>query len=767
MHCRTRALVVATTLVLSSCTGTSTPDATPETAPETTASSTTTDGPAQSLGEPEDPDPPERLGPAFSKMTEPGVGGRITSIVWDDTSTDRLLIGGDMLGIAITEDLGATWTNTTGLASWEIGDIAATRSGDGRLWTGSLSGPQSSVDDGRTWALSRDGMPAISDSQYSLAIETILVDPTNPDTLFAFNGNQRNWAAPGSYRDGIWTGDGSVWTSTDSGTTWTALGIVAPGANVRSAVLLGGQPSMILAATDSAGARISLDGGATWGDASTGLPHSDTYDVLAHPTDPSQAWIAVGSGPLGDDGRHVPGGIWRTDDGAVSWTAVNDGLNIVGNQTIGDTAAFHQIVSSPADPDRLYTSNVAPGQAAVYRSDDGGSTWNVIADGATIRPNPYEGALRAFDIAVHPADADRVAIGSDDALLASVDGGVNWSDLTTIEDSTADFFQGRGYSGLVSTDVVFDPADTEREVLLGFDGGNFIQSLDGGTTWRRSVQDVSAWGGAIEAAWSPNAPDRIYVLLGQFSNFRGIGVSDDGGATFDLVAGAAAGLPEIGNIGAGTAEQGPRGLAVSSDDGADRVFAAIGGQLFGSTDGSVFEAVPGLTDVRDVAVTADGTTWIATAASVMRSTDGVGFDPVPAAPVGATHLFTSAAEPDHVYVVSFRQQDGGVSRWHGDGWETVFEDPFAHGFAVDPTDPTRMAVVTSEPAFHDVSSATGVYLSIDGGRNWAVMNDGLPMTRLRTAEFDPHEPDRLVVGTTGRGFYEVSFSQATGSAPAG
>jgi len=41
-----------------------------------------------------------------------------------------------------------------------------------------------------------------------------------------------------------------------------------------------------------------------------------------------------------------------------------------------------------------------------------------------------------------------------------------------------------------------------------------------------------------------------------------------------------------------------------------------------------------------------------------------------------------------------------------------------------------------------------------------VVNTGLPMTRLRTAEFDPHEPDRVIVGTTGRGFYEVSFTSA-------
>ena len=82
---------------------------------------------------------------------------------------------------------------------------------------------------------------------------------------------------------------------------------------------------------------------------------------------------------------------------------------------------------------------------------------------------------------------------------------------------------------------------------------------------------------------------------------------------------------------------------------------------------------------------------------------------------------------------------------------------------MDPTNPDNLAVVTTEPAFNDVSGATGVHLSSNGGQTWTAITNGLPMTRLRTAEFDPTNPDRLVVGTTGRGFYEISFSKALGA----
>ena len=713
--------------------------------------------PGRTTGAPEPPNELAELGSSFTKITEPGVGGRITSITFDPVDPNRLFVGGDLLGIAVTDDFGDTWQSTTGLASWEIGDINSTPSADGRIRTGSLSGPQASVD-GLSWELSRNGMPAISDSRYSLAIESVLIDPSNPDRILAFNGNQRNWAAPGAIgADGAWEGDGSVWESTDSGDNWNQLATVAPAANVRSAAF-NSDGSQLFAAVANRGAFTSNDSGQTWTNITNGLPHANLYDVTTHPTDPLTAWVALGEGPeVG--GEFIAGGIWRTNDGGATWTDANDGISIISNSTASNTGSFHQIVVAPTNGDRLYTSNVAPGQAAIYRSDDGGESWNIIADGSTQIPNPFESALRAFDIGVHPADEDRIAIGSDDTLLGSTDGGTTWTDLTTLE-VTEGFYSGHGYSGLVTTDIVFNPNDPDDITLLGFDGGNFIQTINGGLTWRRTVQDISAWGGGVEAAYSPTNEDVIYVLLGQFSNFRGIGISDNGGASFELSVGAGAGLPEIGNL-----DGGATGLAVTAANGTDIVLAAIGGDLYRSEDsGSSFSLIPGLGTVRDVAVTPDGTVFVSTSAGISASTDlGLGFNSIDGTPNGISTLYTSATEPGTVYGIAFREGDGGLYSYDGSTWTRLFEDFFSHGVAVDPQNPDNLAVVTTEQPFNDISSATGVYLSNDGGATWNVVTDGLPMNRLRTAEFDPANPDRLVVGTTGRGFYEISFSAALGN----
>ena len=763
--CR-RLAIVAALVAAAGCSSageTTTPSSTATTA--STGSTDASDGSAGSTATTgtsttTEPEPVNLLPATFTHLTEPGVGGRITSIAFDPSDVDRLLVGGDMLGIALTDDFGRSWSSTTGMASWEIGDITATPAADGRIWTGTLSGPHASDDGGLTWSLERTGMPPIESTRYSLPIESVLVDPSDGTRLLAFSGNQRNWTAPGALLDGQWQGDGSVWVSENAGSSWSRLATVAPGGNIRGASFAGTDGSVVLAAVGDQGVWVSTDAGASWQQRNDGLPHANAYDIVGHPTDASVAWVALGEGPK-VNGRHVAGGIWRTADAGVTWQPANEGLDIVANSTANDTGSFHQIVLAPSDPDRLYTSNVAPGQAAVYRSDDGGGSWARIADGSTPRPNAYEGALRGYDIAVHPSDPDRIAFGSDDTLLGSTDGGATWTDLTTDAPRPGEF-AGRGYSGLVTTDIVFDTRRPDEVILLAFDGGNFIQSVDDGATWRRTVQSISLWGGGVEAVYSPTDPSTIYVLLGQFSNFRGIGRSRDGGATFDLLVGAAHGLPERGNVDGGA--DGITALA-GADAGADTILTVVGRTLYRSADGGATFSPDGtLQNVRDVAVAGDGATvFAATGGAVFRSVDGgLSFTELAGSPPGVSALFPSAAEPDHIYAVAFRDGPGGVHRFDGSGWTQIFIDEFAHAVAVDPTDPDKIAVVTTEPAFHDVSNATGVYLSADGGRTWTNFNDGLPMTRLRAVEFDPNEPDRVVVGTTGRGFYEVSFTKATG-----
>lgn len=125
----------------------------------------------------------------------------------------------------------------------------------------------------------------------------------------------------------------------------------------------------------------SVDGGATWTHASSGLPRypgsTDTaFDVLAmaiHPTNPDIVWASAVN--LQDFTNARQGFVYKTTDGGATWTNASAGIN-----TDVDIRAL--LVDS-GNPDTLYASGAGslanPG--LIYRSDDGGASWRSISVG--------------------------------------------------------------------------------------------------------------------------------------------------------------------------------------------------------------------------------------------------------------------------------------------------------------------------------------------------------------------------------------------------
>lgn len=676
----------------------------------------------------------------WEPVGEPGVGGRLTTLAFNPARRLDLLIGGDLLGVGRSRDGGGSWEVTTGFEAWEVAEITFLPDEEDVVWIGTQSGPYRSTDGGSTWEERRTGLPEVSGSSYTAPIEVVLVDPTDGERLLAFGGSQRRWVSPGSP---AW---GAVWESLDGGQRWDRLGTVGDdgGGNVQAARFLAGSSTDLLAAVLDGGVYRSTDGGATWAPSSDGLPHGNVTDLVVHPADPAVAWVTLGAGP-DDGGGPQPGGVYRTDDGGRSWTPSSEGLLQFRGADPLVTSRYERIVVAPSDPDRLYTSNVGYRESAVYRSDDGGRTWMVIADASTPRPGAYQSGVAGRELAVHPRDPDVVMFANDESALLSTDGGTTWTDLTT-EERPDGALVGRGYSGLVATDVEFHPTEPGVVALSAFDGGNPIVSRDGMETWRRPVRGEDNWGGAIEVAFSPVDDQRAYVLLGQPSDWRGVGRSDDAGRSFTV---GAEGLPPRGTPGiVGT------GLAVHPGD-PDTVMVVVDGTLYRSTDGARTFSPTGQVEVYDVAASPGGRAWFASGATgVARSDDGGETWTPLGGPADATRLTVT---DDEVYVTAWRSEAGGLFRYDGERWTRLLEDPFLHEVAVHPTRPEVLVAVSTDLPFVDHSAARGVRVSTDGGATWASAGEGLPMARVATVAFDPYEPDRVVVGTYGRGFYRADL----------
>jgi photosystem II stability/assembly factor-like uncharacterized protein len=377
----------------------------------------------------------------------------------------------------------------------------------------------------------------------------------------------------------------------------------------------------------------------------------------------------------------------------------------------------------------------------------------------------YQSRADFTELVVDPKDPDRVVAASAEHILGSADGGRTWHDLAS--EATRDGgFIGRGFSGLVTTDIAFNPWRSGSVVLSAMDGGNGIVTEDGGESYHRPLAAAEKWGGSYDTSYASGSV--VYTLLGQAGTFNGVGKSSDGGATWALLAGGSHGLPER------YAAEGPSPASIHAFD-ESRVIATIFGCLYTSANGGdawvrercdanlgSIEGLPG----SDVA-------YIQGSAGVYKTVDaGETLELLAGSPASAPAdgwLTVDPNDENHVLATQWRVDGGGLfeTRDGGASWDQLWDNDHVYRAAVSPASPdTIMAVVNDHP-YHDESRG-GVYWTTDGGATWNDCSDGLAMRRASVVAFDPFVSDRIVVGTQGNGFWErTEPCSATGSATAG
>jgi len=679
----------------------------------------------------------------WQALDEPGAGGHITDLAIDPTDPQRVLVGGDLIGIGLSTDGGERWEPTFGLTNGEIARFTFHPERPDEVWVGTMGGPFVSLDGGRHWQARRAGLPAPLAVGYSAPVEEVLIDPTDGDHLLAFGGSHREWDAPGT------TGWGTVWVSRDGGTTWAALATVAGGANLVDATWLA--DGTVLVAALGQGVQRSTDGGRTWTPSAEGLPHRAVRALAAHPTNPAVVWAALGA--VEDPGGARQGGVWRSSDGGRSWQPSSNGLDLSPGvrPDAAHTAQYPVIAVSPADPDVLVTANGAFGSQAVFRSTDGGAGWQLVVGSRSItRPfTAYNTPIGANAVAMDPTDPRRTLIGNAEFVLATTDGGRQWQDLTstTLSDGSA---IGRGYSGLVATRVVFSP-DGRELVLCGMDGANPLIRPSGAAGWRRPMVASDPWGGCQDAAHSRTVAGRRYVLLGQAGTFGGVATIEPD-EQFRLAAGAAAGLPERGvGVGDGGAIE-----VVEAADGTELVAVATGGTLYVSDDGGrSFAVVDRGLGALELATdpTRPRRLYVAGQRSIAVSDDGGRtLRSLAGSPGGAARL-TVTAGTGRLYATVWRRAGAGLWRLDGTSFVRILDEPTIYDVAADPTDESHLVVTTNDHPYHDIIESVGVLRSTDGGATWGPHNTGLPLLRVAAVAFDPSQTGRVVIGTFGRGFF--------------
>jgi photosystem II stability/assembly factor-like uncharacterized protein len=234
-----------------------------------------------------------------------------------------------------------------------------------------------------------------------------------------------------------------------------------------------------------------------------------------------QGWQEIGRVEIEDAGSiilapHDPNtiliggeGLFLSTDGGYGWEERSNGLG----------ASHLELVTDPLRSSILYVENDVSGASQVYRSSDGGSTWELIDD---------QGNGLTFD-----ADGQtlyrvwRGGGGDRTAIMISHDGGDTWevspylpTNVTDIFDITADpTVSGKLYAAVMSSE-----GDPNQSYV----------STDGGATWQEgtfsyddSEESIRTDQGTLlvnALAIDPQNPDIMYA-----GTDSGAYVSFDGG----------------------------------------------------------------------------------------------------------------------------------------------------------------------------------------------------------------------------------------------
>lgn len=244
--------------------------------------------------------------------------------------------------------------------------------------------------------------------------------------------------------------EGSILRSTNDGACWTStltFGSSGPGDRhgARDIVFAPGNSSIVYAGfmaaglfadphdftyPESKGIYRSTDGGLSWSARNTGLPTGaqarNVAGIAVSHQDPNKLYIALREG-----------GVYRSTNGGGSWTAVNgtlpDGESWEDIYEVQQPIRRSSILSVAVDPTDDETVYIGTNLFGIYKSTDGGGSWeSILAPAKLIAPVGTSDHAHIMAIVIDPTDSKRLYAGEwHGGVYTSDDAGETWTQINS------------------------------------------------------------------------------------------------------------------------------------------------------------------------------------------------------------------------------------------------------------------------------------------------------------------------------------------------
>ena len=354
---------------------------------------------------------------------------------------------------------------------------------------------------------------------YCQSIGVVTIDPNDPDNTY-WVGTGETWT-----RNSVSMGDG-IYKTTDGGKNWTKMGLektdriasiqIHPkNSNIVYAAALGA----LWGNSDDRGVYKTEDGGKTWNKILFVNNMTGCSELVMDPSNPDVLYAAFwefrrtahsfNSGGLNS-------ALYKSTDGGKTWQKLQNGLP---KGKLGRIA----VTIAPSNPQIVYAVLEAEKkeEKGLYRSDDGGANWKFLNGdfGLTVRPFYFS------RITVDPKNPDLIAKAGLSGSI-SRDGGKTFKNLGSMHSDIHD--------------IVFDYSNSSK-MFVATDGGLY-RSLDGGSSLEMvedlplsqfyhvstdnrtpfyvygGLQDNNSWFGPSASPGGVEARD--WELVGQGDGFR-------------------------------------------------------------------------------------------------------------------------------------------------------------------------------------------------------------------------------------------------------